>query len=106
MLAAVPDGCRTALDADCGDGLLARKPAERSASVTGVDRSAAMIELARGYARVPSSVTFLRPTTSTSWCGTDREKAAPELPQEPPSPHEHATTRRRSSASPAPATGS
>ncbi|MEV7068921.1 hypothetical protein AB0N97_40055 [Streptomyces collinus] len=39
VLAAVPDGCRTALDAGCGDGLLTRKPAARSVSVTGVDRS-------------------------------------------------------------------
>ena len=31
VLAAVPDGCRTALDAGCGDGLLTRKPAARSA---------------------------------------------------------------------------
>ncbi|MFF7046587.1 class I SAM-dependent methyltransferase [Streptomyces massasporeus] len=59
VLAAVPDGCRTALDAGCGDGLLARKLAERSASVTGVDRSAEMIERARGHARVPGNVTYL-----------------------------------------------
>ncbi|MEU0173276.1 methyltransferase domain-containing protein [Streptomyces massasporeus] len=58
MLAAVPDGCRTALDAGCGDGLLARKPAERSASVTGVDRSAEMIERARGHTLVPGNVTY------------------------------------------------
>ncbi|MGW2725418.1 hypothetical protein [Streptomyces sp. NPDC001492] len=28
VLAAVPDGCRTAVDVGCGDGLLARKPAQ------------------------------------------------------------------------------
>ncbi|WP_237305009.1 hypothetical protein [Streptomyces qaidamensis] len=38
VLAAVPNGCRTALAAGCGDGLLTRNPAARSASVTGVDR--------------------------------------------------------------------
>lgn len=57
--AAVPDGCRTALDAGCGDGLLARKPTERSASATGVDRPAEMIERARGHAPVPGNVTCL-----------------------------------------------
>ncbi|MYS92185.1 MULTISPECIES: methyltransferase domain-containing protein [Streptomyces] len=41
------------MDAGCGDGLLTRKPAARAASVTGVDRSPAMIGLARGYAHVP-----------------------------------------------------
>ncbi|WP_329326841.1 class I SAM-dependent methyltransferase [Streptomyces luteogriseus] len=59
VLAAVPDGCRTALDAGCGDGLLARKLAARSASVTGVDRSPEMIELARGHAGVPGNVAYL-----------------------------------------------
>lgn len=59
VLAAVPDGCRTALDAGCGDGLLARKLAARSVSVTGVDRSPEMIELARGHAYVPGNVTYL-----------------------------------------------
>jgi SAM-dependent methyltransferase len=59
VLAAVPDGCRTALDAGCGDGLLARKLAGRSVSVTGVDRSPEMIELARGHAHVPGNVTYL-----------------------------------------------
>ncbi|GGJ10493.1 class I SAM-dependent methyltransferase [Streptomyces brasiliensis] len=47
VLAAVPDGCRRALDVGCGDGLLARKLAARCGSVTGVDRSPEMIRLAR-----------------------------------------------------------
>jgi SAM-dependent methyltransferase len=47
VLAAVPDGCRRALDVGCGDGLLARKLAQRARSVTGVDRSPEMIRLAR-----------------------------------------------------------
>ncbi|MDT0387004.1 class I SAM-dependent methyltransferase [Streptomyces dubilierae] len=59
VLAAVPDGCGTALDAGCGDGLLTRKLATRAASVTAVDRSSRMIELARGHARVPGDVTYL-----------------------------------------------
>ncbi|MFE7899699.1 class I SAM-dependent methyltransferase [Streptomyces sp. NPDC057424] len=59
VLAAVPDGCRTALDSGCGDGLLARELAARSASVAGVDRSPEMIELARGHADGPGDVTHL-----------------------------------------------
>lgn len=54
---AVPDGCRAALDIGCGDGLLARKLANRAGSVTGVDRSPQMIRLAR--ADVPENVTFM-----------------------------------------------
>lgn len=57
VLDAVPDGCRQALDVGCGDGLLARKLAERAASVTGVDRSAEMIRQARATA--PANVVFL-----------------------------------------------
>jgi len=57
VLDAVPDGCRTALDAGCGDGLLARKLAHKAQSVTGVDRSPEMIRLAREQA--PGNVTFL-----------------------------------------------
>ncbi|OLZ67162.1 SAM-dependent methyltransferase [Streptomyces sp. IMTB 2501] len=57
VLAAVPDGCRTALDVGCGDGLLARKLATRAATVTGVDRSPEMILQAR--ARQPGNVTFV-----------------------------------------------
>ncbi|MER6125877.1 class I SAM-dependent methyltransferase [Streptomyces sp. NPDC001795] len=57
VLAAVPDGCRTALDVGCGDGLLARKLAARAGSVTGVDRSPEMIRLA--HKDVPGNVTFL-----------------------------------------------
>ncbi|MEU1405812.1 class I SAM-dependent methyltransferase [Streptomyces sp. NPDC005728] len=57
VLAAVPDGCRTALDVGCGDGLLAHKLAGRAETVTGVDRSPEMIRLARE--RQPRNVTFL-----------------------------------------------
>ncbi|MFF4358335.1 class I SAM-dependent methyltransferase [Streptomyces sp. NPDC001604] len=56
VLAAVPDGCRTALDVGCGDGLLARKLAQRAESVTGVDRSPEMIRLA--CEQRPENVTF------------------------------------------------
>ncbi|WP_369391737.1 class I SAM-dependent methyltransferase [Streptomyces sp. CG1] len=58
VLAAVPDGCRTALDVGCGDGLLARKLATRAATVTGVDRSAEMIRQAR--TRQPGNVSFVQ----------------------------------------------
>jgi len=58
VLAAVPHGCRTALDVGCGDGLLARKLAARAERVTGVDRSPEMIRQARA-ARQPGNVAFL-----------------------------------------------
>ncbi|MGW6647063.1 class I SAM-dependent methyltransferase [Streptomyces iakyrus] len=58
VLSAVPGGCRTALDAGCGDGLLTRKLAARSASVTGVDRSPEMIRLAREHPHVPGNVVY------------------------------------------------
>ncbi|MFE9439324.1 class I SAM-dependent methyltransferase [Streptomyces sp. NPDC006602] len=57
VLDAVPDGCGTALDVGCGDGLLARKLAAKAASVTGVDRSPEMIRPTRESA--PENVTFL-----------------------------------------------
>ncbi|KIE27110.1 SAM-dependent methyltransferase [Streptomyces sp. MUSC 125] len=47
VLAAVPSGCRTALDVGCGDGLLAGRLAARAQRVTGVDRSPEMIRQAR-----------------------------------------------------------
>ncbi|WP_405470395.1 class I SAM-dependent methyltransferase [Streptomyces canus] len=56
-LDAVPDGCREALDVGCGDGLLARKLAEKAALVTGVDRSPEMIRQARATAS--GNITFL-----------------------------------------------
>jgi len=57
VLDAVPDGCREALDVGCGDGLLARKLAQKAASVTGVDRSPEMIRQARAAAS--GNITFL-----------------------------------------------
>ena len=47
ILAAVPHGCKAALDVGCGDGMLVRKLADRCAEVTGVDKNAHMIALAR-----------------------------------------------------------
>ena len=47
ILSTVPSGCRTALDVGCGDGMLARRLAEHSAEVTGIDRDPRMIALAR-----------------------------------------------------------
>ncbi|WP_406442477.1 class I SAM-dependent methyltransferase [Streptomyces sp. NBC_01613] len=58
VLAALPDGCGTALDIGCGDGLLARKLAEKAGSVTGVDRSPRMIRHARAETTT-RNVTFL-----------------------------------------------
>ena len=37
ILGAVPAGCGAALEVGCGDGLLARRLAERCAEVTGID---------------------------------------------------------------------
>jgi 2-polyprenyl-3-methyl-5-hydroxy-6-metoxy-1,4-benzoquinol methylase len=58
VLDAVPDGCRTALDVGCGEGLLVRKLALRAQSVTGVDSSGEMIRLARERSAGLSGVTF------------------------------------------------
>ncbi|MGW1049775.1 class I SAM-dependent methyltransferase [Streptomyces sp. CG4] len=57
MPAAVPDGCRTALDVGWGDGLPARELAARAVTVTGVDRSPEMIRQAR--AQQPANITFV-----------------------------------------------
>jgi ubiquinone/menaquinone biosynthesis C-methylase UbiE len=47
ILAAVPANCGQALEVGCGDGMLACKLADRCAEVTGIDRDARMIALAR-----------------------------------------------------------
>lgn len=47
VLAAVPDGCRRALDVGCGEGMLARELAARVPQVVGIDEDAASIALAR-----------------------------------------------------------
>jgi ubiquinone/menaquinone biosynthesis C-methylase UbiE len=47
ILGAVPAGCGAALEVGCGDGLLARRLAERAAEVTAIDRDERMIALAR-----------------------------------------------------------
>jgi SAM-dependent methyltransferase len=46
LLAALPRGARRALDVGCGEGTLTRELRRRVASVTGVDRDGATIELA------------------------------------------------------------
>ena len=58
ILNAVPPGCRTALDVGCGDGLLARRLAERCATVTGIDRNPPMIALAQAQ-QPRARITFL-----------------------------------------------
>ncbi|MGW1259784.1 class I SAM-dependent methyltransferase [Streptomyces sp. NPDC002513] len=50
ILRAVPERCGDALDVGCGDGLLARKLAERAERVTGIDKSPEMIACARDLA--------------------------------------------------------
>jgi ubiquinone/menaquinone biosynthesis C-methylase UbiE len=47
ILDAIPDDCGAALEVGCGDGMLARRLAERAAEVTAIDRDAEMIALAR-----------------------------------------------------------
>jgi SAM-dependent methyltransferase len=47
VLAAVPPGCRAALDVGCGAGLLTRELAAVAPSVTGIDRDGPSIALAR-----------------------------------------------------------
>jgi SAM-dependent methyltransferase len=47
VLAAVPPGCRTALDVGCGEGMLTRELRAVVPSVTGIDPDGPSIELAR-----------------------------------------------------------
>ena len=56
ILEAVPADCAAALDVGCGDGTLACRLAERCAEVTGIDRDARMIAVARTRARAPQRV--------------------------------------------------
>ncbi len=59
LLEAMPDvrGMRV-LDVGCGTGALALRLAERGASVTGIDASAGMIEVARGRAEKREDLEF------------------------------------------------
>jgi SAM-dependent methyltransferase len=50
VLAAVPDGCRRALDVGCGEGQLTRELRLRVKDVVGLDPDPASIELARAQA--------------------------------------------------------
>jgi SAM-dependent methyltransferase len=47
VLAAVPSGCRTALDVGCGEGMLTRELGAVVPSVTGIDRDTPSLERAR-----------------------------------------------------------
>lgn len=51
VLAAVPPGCQRVLDVGCGEGLLARRLAQRVPHVAGIDTDAASIELAHQQGR-------------------------------------------------------
>ena len=49
ILDAVPEGCRRSLDVGCGEGMLARALRRVVPHVTGIDRDAASIDLARRH---------------------------------------------------------
>ena len=51
ILGAVPAHCGAALEIGSGDGMLACRLAERCAEVTGIDRDARMVALARQRAQ-------------------------------------------------------
>jgi 2-polyprenyl-3-methyl-5-hydroxy-6-metoxy-1,4-benzoquinol methylase len=55
----VPGGCERALDVGCGDGLLVSKLAARVPAVTGADRSADAIAMARRQYGDLDNVTFV-----------------------------------------------
>jgi ubiquinone/menaquinone biosynthesis C-methylase UbiE len=60
ILRAVPPRCGPALDVGCGDGMLAFRLAEHCTEVTGIDRDARMIALARERAEAhPGSINFV-----------------------------------------------
>ncbi|MBO2449385.1 class I SAM-dependent methyltransferase [Actinomadura barringtoniae] len=59
VLASVPRGCGEALDVGCGDGFLARKLAARAVHVTGIDKSADMVEEARRQSEGVPNVDFV-----------------------------------------------
>jgi ubiquinone/menaquinone biosynthesis C-methylase UbiE len=75
ILDAVPANCGSALEVGCGDGMLARRLAERCAEVTAIDRDARMIALAgsKKSAAGPGRVAFVEadflayPVTSASF---------------------------------------
>ncbi len=56
VLGTVPPGCRRSLDVGCGEGLLARELRQVVPFVTGIDRDAASIELAR---RLDEDIEFI-----------------------------------------------
>ena len=56
ILGAVPRGCRRGLDVGCGEGMLARELRQVVPYVTGIDRDAASIELAR---RLDEDIEFI-----------------------------------------------
>ena len=61
ILRAVPADCAAALEVGCGDGMLARRLAERCTVVTAIDRDARMISVARSStpAAGPGRVSFV-----------------------------------------------
>jgi len=59
ILNAVLPGCGAAIDVGCGDGMLACRLATRCAAVTGIDKDAPMIALARDRGHGVGNATFL-----------------------------------------------
>jgi SAM-dependent methyltransferase len=56
VLGTVPPGCRRSLDVGCGEGMLARELRQVVPFVTGIDRDAASIEVAR---RLDEDIEFI-----------------------------------------------
>lgn len=59
ILNAVPPGCGAAIEVGCGDGMFACMLAARCAAVTGIDKDAPMIALARDRGHEIGNATFV-----------------------------------------------
>jgi SAM-dependent methyltransferase len=59
ILEAVPGRCGAALDVGCGDGMLACKLAACCREVTGIDRNAGMVQMARERGKDVPNVAFI-----------------------------------------------
>jgi ubiquinone/menaquinone biosynthesis C-methylase UbiE len=72
ILGAVPRSCRRSLDVGCGEGMLARDLRQVVPWVTGIDRDAASIELAR---RLDEDIEFIVGLARTATPPTCRSRS-------------------------------